>query len=90
MTRASDSTTGPAGAADGRTVRIRCQTDRRVYGIDVAWTKGAVFEFDSEATARDWVVEQNRGVPGRLRLEEARGTEDGIPVDYNLKYDSPN
>ena len=89
MTGASNSTTGPAGAADGRTVRIRCQADRRVYGIDVAWTKGAVFEFDSEASARDWVVEQNRGVPGRLRLEEARGTGERIPVDFNLKYDRP-
>lgn len=87
MTGASDSTTGPPDATDDGSVRVRCQADRRVYGIDVEWMKGAVFEFDSEAAARDWVVEQNRGVPGLLRLEEARETEDGFAVDYNLKYD---
>lgn len=86
MTGTTEHADGPPDGTSGGAVRIRCQADRRVHDIDVEWMKGAVFEFDSEAVARAWVEDQNDAVPGRLYLETATSADDGIPVDYHLKY----
>lgn len=76
------------GAQD--VVRIRCQADRRIYGIDVEWMKGAIFEFDTREEAETWVEDQNLDVPGTLFLEEAPERDDGLAVDLHLKYSRPD
>lgn len=85
---------GPGDAREGTTestpIRIECKPDAVDLGLDVSWTRGAIFEFDSEEAATLWVEDENFQVPGQLFLAEANGTSNGLLVDYHLKYSSPD
>jgi len=67
-------------------VRVECKAAARALDLPVAWTKGAIFEFDDESGMRTWVAEQDGRVDGTLFVAEAPDSDGGLPVDYYLKY----
>lgn len=72
-----------------RPVRVRCTTDSVSHGLDVTWTKGAIFEFDSTEAAERWVSTESRSVPGTFYLADVPGDEAALSVAYYVKYTAP-
>lgn len=75
---------------DTEVVRVECAADGRDRGLDVEWTKGAVFEFGSRHDAEKWLVAENRAVPGTLYLSAASDSNSRLPVDFYVKYSGPD
>jgi hypothetical protein len=67
-------------------VRVECKAAARAHELPVAWTKGAVFEFEDEAAMRAWVDDQDATVEGTLFVAGAPDSDAGLLVDYHLKY----
>lgn len=86
----SDSTGDESANAQTGLVMVRCTADSLAHDLDVSWTRGAVFEFESFEAAERWVEEQNFRVPGTLFLTEVPDGTDPLDLDYFLKYNSPN
>lgn len=80
---------GPADPRTGR-VTVKCTTNSLAHDLDVPWTKGAIFEFDSFDGAERWVEKQNLSVPGTLFLAEVPDGTGPVPVNYYVKYSSPD
>jgi len=72
---------------DGDTgIRVRCTADSLDHDLDVSWTRGAIFEFDSLEDAERWLTGQNARVRGTLFLSRVPAGEDALSVDYYVKY----
>lgn len=67
-------------------VRVKCAADALGEGLEVSWTKGAVFEFEGLRQAERWLEHQNASVSGRLFLSRVPGDEGQLDVDYYVKY----
>lgn len=69
-------------------IRVRCSTCPVRHELDVPWTKGAIFEFESSEAVEQWLHDQNGKVPGRLFLSRVPGNDTPLSVDYYVKYSS--
>lgn len=67
-------------------VKIRCAVDSVANDLDVDWTRGAIFEFESVEHAERWLEDQNRRVRGTLFLSRVPEGEGVLSIDYYVKY----
>lgn len=79
---------GSAAEEDGP-VRVRCTTDTVGHDLDVDWTKGAIFEFESTDAAERWVSAQSATVAGTFYLADAPAEQAALSVAYHVKYNAP-
>lgn len=80
---------GDSTAEGNGPVRVRCTTDTVSRDLDVDWTKGAIFEFESTDAAERWVSAQSSTVPGTFYLADARPEQAALSVTYHVKYTAP-
>lgn len=74
---------------DAEPTTVRCAVDPLGHDLDVSWTKGAIFEFESFEGAERWVADQNARVPGTLFLSEVPDGTGQLDLDYYVKYNAP-
>lgn len=84
-----DTIDGDATGGDDGPVRVRCTTDSVHQGLDVTWTKGAIFEFESFEAAERWVAAESAAVPGTFYLADVPPDEAELSVAYYVKYNAP-
>lgn len=80
---------GESTAAGDGPVRVRCTTDAVGNDLDVDWTRGAIFEFESRRAAERWVVAESSAVPGTFYLADAPPEQAELSVAYHVKYTAP-
>lgn len=85
-----DSPDGHSTAEEDDPVRVRCATDTVRHGLDVTWTKGAIFEFESSGAAERWVAAESGSVPGTFYLADVPREETELSVEYYVKYNKPD
>lgn len=78
-----------ATPAEDDPVRVRCTTDAVGHALDVDWTRGAIFEFESRDEAERWVAAESHGVPGTFYLADAPEGAD-LSVAYHVRYTGPD
>lgn len=69
-------------------ILVRCTADPLKDDLDVDWTKGAIYEFESDEAVQRWLTRQNARVPGRLFITKSHQVTGPLDVDYYIKYQS--
>lgn len=71
-------------------VRVLCKVDISKYDLDVSWTSGALFHFESGVDAELWAESQSQHVRGTFHLKENTPGTEPLEADYYLHYRPPD